>query len=306
MPIIPSPQSKSFIIMKIEDLKLFTTVVELGSFTAAANALDLPRANVSRRINDLEKTLNIQLFFRTTRSLSVTKSGELYYDELLKALGALDKANRMASNLLEVPHGRVKIGLLPETSDMLQDTLFQFQDMYPDIELDVRSINNGFLDMYRQGLDLAMHGGRLSDSNVVARKMMDLQRIFVATPEYIEKSGQPSNLEELSKFPFVCFRWPSGDVDKEWAISDQVIKVEPSIVSDSIGFVKGASTRHRGIALLPEIMVRQELKDGSLINLFPTDTIQKEEAWLLYPQRKALSHASQLLIDFLLQELPNI
>ncbi|KWU01612.1 MAG: LysR family transcriptional regulator [Vibrio toranzoniae] len=292
--------------MKIEDLKLFTTVVELGSFTAAANALDLPRANVSRRINDLEKTLNIQLFFRTTRSLSVTKSGELYYNELLKALSALEKANHVASNLLEVPHGRVKIGLLPETGDIVQSTLFKFQDLYPEVELDIRSISNGFLDMYRQGLDLAMHGGRLSDSNVVARKVMDLRRIFVASPEYIKKYGKPSTVEELSRFPCVCFRWPSGDIDKEWQVSDHIIKVEPSIVSDSIGFVKGASTRHRGIALLPELMVRQELKDGSLINLFPIDVIQKEEAWLLYPQRKALSHASQLLIDFLLQELPNI
>lgn len=197
----------------------------------------------------------------------------------MKALGALEKANHVASNLLEVPHGRVKIGLLPETSDIVQATLFKFQDLYPEIELDIRSISNGFIDMYRQGLDLAMHGGRLSDSNVVARKVMDLQRIFVASPEYI---------------------------DKEWEISNQVIKVEPSIVSDSIGFVKGASARHRGIALLPQLMVRQELKEGSLINLFPDHTMQQEEAWLLYPQRKALSYASQLLIDFLLQELPKL
>ena len=76
--------------MKIGELKLFTTVVELGSFTAAANVLELPRANVSRRINDLEKSLNINLFFRTTRSLSVTKSGEPYYNELLKTLIALE------------------------------------------------------------------------------------------------------------------------------------------------------------------------------------------------------------------------
>lgn len=292
--------------MKIEDLKLFTTVVELGSFTAAANALDLPRANVSRRINDLEKALNIQLFFRTTRSLSMTKSGESYYNELLKALSALEKANHVASNLLEVPHGKVKIGLLPETSDIVQSTLFKFQDLYPEIELDIRSISNGFIDMYRQGLDLAMHGGRLSDSNVVARKVMDLHRVFVASPQYVEKFGQPTTLEELSKFPFVCFRWPSGDVDKQWEISGQVVKVEPTIVSDSIGFVKGGATRHRGIALLPQLMVRQELREGSLVNLFPEDTMQKEEAWLLYPQRKALSHASQLLIDFLLQELPKL
>ncbi|MFA0543933.1 LysR family transcriptional regulator, partial [Vibrio sp. 10N.222.52.B7] len=157
--------------MKIADLKLFTTVVELGSFTAAANALDLPRANVSRRINDLEKSLGIQLFFRTTRSLSLTKSGELYYKELLNALSALDKANHVASNLSEVAHGQIKIGLLPETSDIMQSTLFKFQDMYPKVELDIRNISNAFVDMYRQGLDLAMHGGTLSDANVVARKV---------------------------------------------------------------------------------------------------------------------------------------
>lgn len=292
--------------MKIEDLKLFTTVVELGSFTAAANALDLPRANVSRRINDLEKALNMQLFFRTTRSLSVTKSGELYYNELQKALSALEKANHMASNLLEVPNGQVKLGLLPETGDILQTALFKFQDLYPEIELDIRSINNGFLDMYRQGLDLAMHGGRLHDTNIVARKVLDLQRIFVASPDYLAKSGTPTTFKELSNHPFICFRWPSGDVDKQWEIAEQIVKVEPKLISDSIGFVKRATMSHRGVSMLPQLLIKQELEDGTLINLFPNDTIQKEDAWLLYPQRKALSHASQLLIDFLLQEIPKL
>ena len=292
--------------MKIEDLKLFTTVVELGSFTAAANALDLPRGNVSRRISDLEASLGIQLFIRTTRSLSLTQSGELYYKELLIALGALEKANHVASNLSELPHGKIKIGLLPETSDILQSTLFRFQDMYPEVELDIRSINNGFVDMHRQGLDIAMHGGRLSDANIVARKLMDLQRVFVASPDFITKEGQPVSVQELSNYPFVCFRWPTGDIDQQWDIANINVTVEPSIVSDSIGFVKGGAIRHRGIALLPELLVRQEIKDGTLVNLFPNDTLQKEEAWLLYPQRKALSHASQLLVDFLLQELPKL
>ena len=292
--------------MKIEDLKLFTTVVELGRFTAAANALDLPRGNVSRRISDLEASLGIQLFLRTTRSLSLTQSGELYYKELLIALSALEKANHVASNLSELPHGKIKIGLLPETSDILQSTLFRFQDMYPEVELDIRSINNGFVDMHRQGLDIAMHGGPLTDANIVARKLMDLQRVFVASPDFIAKEGQPSSIQELSNYPFVCFRWPTGDIDQQWDITNINVTVEPSIVSDSIGFVRGSAIRHRGIALLPELLVRQEIKDGTLVNLFPNDTLQKEEAWLLYPQRKSLSHASQLLVDFLLQELPKL
>ncbi|MEF1230704.1 LysR substrate-binding domain-containing protein, partial [Vibrio fortis] len=213
------------------------------------NALDLPRGNVSRRISDLEASLGIQLFIRTTRSLSLTQSGELYYKELLIALGALEKANHVASNLSELPHGKIKIGLLPETSDILQSTLFRFQDMYPEVELDIRSINNGFVDMHRQGLDIAMHGGRLSDANIVARKLMDLQRVFIASPDFIAKEGQPLSVQELSNYPFVCFRWPTGDIDQQWDIANNNVTVEPSIVSDSIGFVKGGAIRHRGIAL---------------------------------------------------------
>lgn len=293
--------------MKIENLKLFTTVVELGSFTAAADALDLPRANVSRRINELEASLNFQLLFRTTRSLSLTKSGEIYYNKLLIALDAFENANNAAmSTLSSSVQGRIKLGLLPESGKHIQHLLFTFQDQYPDVQLDIRSIHNGNEELYQYGLDLAIHGGRLNNSNVVAKKIMDVNRILVATPAYLEKHGTPETIQELVNHPFICYRWPTGEIDNQWGSKDQSLTVKPTIITDNMGFVIQSVLRHRGLCFIPSLMVEEELENKQLIPLFADEFNESEEVWLLYPQRKALSHVSQLFIDFLIHEMTKI
>jgi len=293
--------------MKIENLKLFTTVVELGSFTAAANALDLPRANVSRRINELESSLNFQLLFRTTRNLSLTKSGEIYYNKLLIALDALEDANHAAmSTLSSSIRGRIKLGLLPESGKHIQHMLFSFQDRYPDVQLDIRSIHNGNEELYQFGLDLAIHGGRLNENNVVAKKLMDVNRILVASPTYLEKNGTPETIQDLSKHPFICYRWPTGDIDNQWHSKDHQLSVQPTIITDNMGFVIQSVLGHRGLCFIPRLMVEDEIEKKQLIPLFANEFNENEEVWLLYPQRKALSHVSQLLINFLIEEMSKI
>ena len=293
--------------MKIENLKLFTTVVELGSFTAAADALDLPRANVSRRINELEADLKFQLLFRTTRRLSLTKSGEIYYNKLLIALDALENANNAAmSTLSSSVQGRIKLGLLPESGKHIQHLLFTFQDLYPDVQLDIRSIHNGNEELYQFGLDLAIHGGRLNNSNVVAKKIMDVNRILVATPDYLEKYGTPETIQELINHPFICYRWPTGEIDNQWSSEDHNLSVQPTIITDNMGFVIQSVLRHRGLCFIPSLMVEEELENKQLIPLFANEFNESEEVWLLYPQRKALTHVSQLFIDFLIQEMSKI
>jgi len=293
--------------MKIENLKLFTTVVELGSFTAAADALDLPRANISRRINELEKSLNFQLLFRTTRSLSLTKSGEIYYNKLLIALDALESANHAAmSTLSSSIRGHIKLGLLPESGKHIQHMLFTFQDLYPDVQLDIRSIHNGNEELYQYGLDVAIHGGRLNNSNVVAKKLMDVNRIFVASPTYLEKQGTPETIQELEAHPFICYRWPTGEIDNQWSSEKHDLTVKPTIITDNMGFVIQSVLRHRGLCFMPRIMVEEEIENNQLVPLFADEFNENEEVWLLYPQRKALSHVSQLLINYLINEMAKI
>ncbi|NIY81577.1 LysR family transcriptional regulator [Vibrio hepatarius] len=292
--------------MKVDDLKLFLKVVELGSFTAAANALDLPRANVSRRIGELEQSLGTPLFHRTTRSLSLTTSGEGYVENLQKAVDLLDFANEQVSNKNNEVRGKIKIGLLPETYELVQPILFNFQDKYPHVELDIRNINNGFTDMFKQGLDIAFHGGELFDSDLVARKLLMLDKCIVASPNYLKTFGEPKTVQELKDHHIVCSRWPSGEVDNVWQFQEESVELHPKLISNNIGFVKNATVLDRGISFVPKLLIRKELESGALVQILTELTLTQEPGWLLYPQPKTLSQASRLLIKKLIEEIPKL
>lgn len=290
--------------MKVEDLTLFTVVVKLGSFTAAANALDLPRGNVSRRISELEQDLGVALFFRTTRQLSLTQHGEAYHQKLLKALEALEQAKDAAQQVSDSPKGKIKFGLLPESDGPLQDIIFSFQDKYPDIELDIRIINNGFLDMYPQGLDLAVHGGELLNSNIIARKVFGLKRILVASPEYLAQNLNINKIQDIENCDCVCYRWPNGEIENQWHLNDEYLQVGTKLTSNSIGFVKNSIIHGRGIGFLPQMLVGDEIRNGTLIHLLPDYCSAKDDIWLLSPEHKGISRVTRLLIDHLLTEMP--
>ncbi|OLQ90814.1 transcriptional regulator [Vibrio ponticus] len=292
--------------MKIEDLKLFVKVVELGSFTAAANALDVPRANVSRRINELEAQLHTSLFHRTTRSLSLTNHGEIYYQEILQALALFDNANQAITQADTLIKGKIKLGILSETHELLQPILFTFLDLHPEVELDVRVIQNGFIDMYQQGLDIAFHGGELIDSDLIARQILPLDRCLVASPKYLQSKQLPEDVHQLVEHTALCFRWPSGEIDDLWQFVEGEVKVNSPLVSNSIAFLKDATLSGRGIAFLPKILVEKELENGELYQILPEVSAKTEHGYLLYPQPRTLNYASRELIQYLIQEIPKL
>ena len=287
-------------------MKLFIKVVELGSFTAAAKAFDIPRGKVSRKIAELECHLNATLFHRTTRTLSLTNSGDTYYVEIKKALDIIDNAALNIHSGNKSLSGKIKIGLLPETHELIHPIIFQFHDKYPDIELDIRTITNGFEDMFQQGLDIAFHGGRVHDSNLVAKKILTLERCLVASPVYLQENGYPQTLDDLRKHQCICYRWPSGEVDKQWQFTPKPIELNTKLICNSIGFIKSATMAGRGISLLPKLMIENELINNQLSIILPESSSVEEHGWLLYPQRNTLSTASLALIDWLKEEIPKL
>lgn len=173
-----------------------------------------------------------------------------------KVLTLLDSANQQASNESIEVRGKIKLGLLPETYEHLQPILFEFQDQYPQVELDIRNINNGFIDMFQQGLDIALHGGMLFDSDIVARKILTLDRCVVASPNYLQTHGTPATLEELSDHQCICFRWPNGNVDNLWHFQEQNVALKPKLISNNIGFIKSSTVLDRGISYIPKLLVK--------------------------------------------------
>lgn len=292
--------------MRIEDLKLFTIVVKLGSFTAAATALDLPRANVSRRIGELEKSLNAQLFFRTTRQLRLTQHGEIYYRDLLEVLEGLEQAKNKLHDINEKPIGKVKIGFLPEGDEALQPVLAKFQQLYPDIEIDLRITNNYANDIYSQGLDFVIYAGKLHDSGFIARRIMSLGRAIYASPEYLNLYGVPKTLADLEDHHAICYRWPDGTLDNSWDLISDTVKMSCRFSCNHMGFVRRAIVGGQGIGFMPPLYAVSAIESGELIRVLPEYESKKEDVWLIYPDRKGISLTTRLLIDFLLQELPEL
>ena len=290
--------------MRIEDLNLFTIVVKLGSFTAAANALDLPRANVSRRIGELEKSLNAQLFFRTTRQLRLTQHGEVYYHELLTVLEGFEQAKNKLLDIDEKPVGKVKVGFLPESDEALQPALAKFQQMYPDIELDLRITNNYATDIYSQALDFVLHAGKVQDSGFIARRLLSLGRSIYASPEYLNKHGEPKTLQQLAQHEAICYRWPDGTLDDKWDLISDIVKVNCRFSCNHMGFVRRAIVGGQGIGFMPPLFALAAIENHSIVRILSEYESKKEDVWLIYPDRKGISLPTRLLIDFLLQEIP--
>ncbi|WP_299809431.1 LysR family transcriptional regulator [uncultured Shewanella sp.] len=290
--------------MRIEDLKLFTIVVNLGSFTAAATALDLPRANVSRRIGELEKSLNAQLFFRTTRQLRLTQHGEAYYHDLVELLEGFEQAKNKLLDVSEKAIGKVKLGFLPESEEVLQPTLAKFQQLYPNIDLDLRFTNNYVNDIYSQGLDFVVHAGQIQDSGFIARRLLSLGRGMYASPHYIAKYGEPLTLKDLTEHETICYRWSNGTLDDHWDFISDSVKVNGRLNCNHMGFVRRAIVGGQGIGCLPQMYVISALESGELVRVLPEYESKKEDVWLIYPDRKGMSLPTRLLIDFLIQEIP--
>ncbi|PSW19813.1 LysR family transcriptional regulator [Photobacterium sanctipauli] len=290
--------------MRLNDLKLFTTVVQLGSFTAAANALDLPRANVSRRIGELEKHLNAQLFFRTTRKLRLTQHGDIYYQELLKVIEGIEKANEAISQLDDKPVGKVRIGILPDSDEVIQPILAGFQDTYPDIELDVRFSSKGHHELYDQGFDLAFHIGALQDSSLIARHVAKVHRFLLASPDYLARYGEPSAIEELTKHRCICYRWSDGSIENTWYFTDSQVSVKPKLSSNSTGYIRQSMITGQGISFLPLMLAINAMDSGLLVRVLPEYQSKSEDVWLVYPNRLGVSRATRLLIEHILDKLP--
>ncbi|MBW3138315.1 LysR family transcriptional regulator [Ferrimonas balearica] len=292
--------------MRTDDLKLFMTVVDLGSFSAAAEALNLPRANVSRRIGELEKRLGSTLFSRTTRKLSLTPVGQELYQRFETLMPMLDAALDSVRSQSRHPVGKIKLGLLPEAELILHPLLQQFMERYPQISLEVTVSANGYQDLIQLGLDLCLHAGVLADSSFVARSLGRFGRGLYASPDYLARHGHPERLEQLAEHRLLGFRWPDGTQERHWQFEQATVPVEATLLSNSMTYLRRATVEGAGISHLPELQAVQHVLSGELVPLLTQYQSPQEEVWLVYRDRVALNHAARLMLDWLLAEVPKI
>ncbi|MBY5990873.1 LysR family transcriptional regulator [Ferrimonas balearica] len=292
--------------MRTDDLKLFMAVVELGSFSAVAEAWDLPRANVSRRIGELEKRLGGTLFTRTTRKLSLTPVGQELYQRFESLMPMLDAALDSVRHQSQSPVGKVRLGVLPEAEVILHPLLQQFMSRYPELRLEVLISTVGYHDIVNLGLDLCLHAGPMVDSSHIARPLGRFGRRLYASPDYLATHGRPTTLEALAHHRLLGFRWPDGRVEHHWQFEQAQVPVNAALISNSMTYLRRATVDGTGISHLPELMAMQHLQNGELELLMPELVSPQEEVWLVYRDRLSLSQGARLLLEWLLEYVPEL
>ena len=178
---------------KADDMLLFVHVVEEGSFSKVSAKYEITMSVVSKRVARLEKALNVQLLYRTTRKLSLTDAGQALYKKAKLAQQALQDAEDVVAGYSSDIRGRIKITMPVVTANLvLNQALVEFCEQYPGIEVELR-VTNRVVDILDEGFDLAIRTANLADSSLVARRLVDSNWVVCATPDYLQTYGEPEH-----------------------------------------------------------------------------------------------------------------
>ncbi|MDV2860060.1 LysR family transcriptional regulator [Psychrobacter sp. CAM01] len=303
--------------MRWDGISEFVYVAEYESFTRAAKELGISTAQVSRQISALEKRLNIKLLYRTTRKVSLTEEGRVFYQHCRGVLDGLDAAEQAVSNLQSKPQGRIKL-TAPVTygEQQLLPLVNDFMVQYRDIEV-TAFLSNQKIDLIEGGYDLAVRIGKLSDSTMMAKKLSRRTNFVCAAPAYLKKYGTPHTLADLHKHNCLLgtrdyWHFIENDKHANKAVGQQAHKptdTEKNLrVSGSVQYNSGhslvdAALKGLGIVQLPDYYVQQYLASGALVSVLDNYREPEESIWAVYPHNRHLSPKIRLLVDYLAARL---
>jgi DNA-binding transcriptional LysR family regulator len=287
--------------MQWEGISEFVYVAETESFTQASKKMAISTAQVSRQISALENRLNIKLFYRTTRKVSLTEEGRVFYQHCRSVLDGLDAAERAITNLQSKPQGKIKLSA-PVTygEQQILPLVSNFMKLYPDVEI-TAYLSNQQIDLVEGGYDLAIRLGKLSDSTMIAKKLGKRTNYVCASPTYLSKHGIPHSLSELNKHSCllgILDYWHFNESGKE-----KNIRVTGKLRYNSGYGLVDAALKDLGIVQLPDYYVQEYLQSGALISLLDSYSVPDEGIWAVYPQNRHLSPKIRLLVDYLADSL---
>jgi DNA-binding transcriptional LysR family regulator len=283
----------------ISDLEIFARVARTGNMSAAGREMGLSPAVISKRISQLEEQLGARLFQRTTRHLTLTETGAGYFKRVVDILSLCEEAEDFVSRRNTLPRGLLRV-TAPTTFGRLHIApyLGAFLGRYPEIEVDVQ-LTDAFVDIVRDGFDLAIRIGELKDSTLVARKIATDIRVICATPAYLDAHGTPGALSDLERHN--CL---SVGSEETWRLEgpDGPVQVHTAgnVRSDSGEFIHEALCASLGLGLRPTWEVASKLKSGELQVVLPKYRGSSNMAiHAVYPCRDFMPAKVSVLIDFL-------
>ncbi|CDT32218.1 Transcriptional regulator, LysR family [Vibrio coralliirubri] len=282
-----------------DDLEMVLTVVDAGGFSAAAEALDVQVAKVSRSVSKVESQLGVSIFNRTTRRVELTEEGRQFVDSVRVGLQMIQSAEEEIVSRGELPKGRLRVDAAsPFVFHQLVPLVQSFKEAYPDIELELTS-NEGFVDLLEKRTDVAIRIGKLSDSTLHARPLGKSLLHIVASPDYLAKRGLPTKPEDLSSHQIVGFA--GNKVLNHWPLPNQS-DVAPTVTASNGETVRQLALAGNGIACLSGFMVQEDMAAGRLIPILEQDKLantDRERVNAVYYKSSSVSKRISAFIDFI-------
>ncbi|TJZ73324.1 LysR substrate-binding domain-containing protein [Chitiniphilus eburneus] len=288
----------------LNDMLYFAEVVERGGFAAAGRVLGIPKSRLSRRVAELEGRLGVRLLQRTTRKLSLTEVGELYYRHCAAMRDEARAADETVAKVHAEPRGTIRLAC-PVT--LAQTTIGHLLPLFlaqnPQVKIDMR-VTNRVVDLVEEGVDIALRvRATLSDSGSLVVKQLGLTRsVLVVSPAQLARQGQPTRPEELSWMDTLAMSVQDGRATlllRGPGGVEHTFVHHPRYVADDLLTLKLAALAGLGIAWMPDYMCRDELRDGRLLPLLPDWEPPPGVVHAVFPSRRGLVPAVRRLLDFL-------
>jgi len=245
----------------------FVKVVECGSMAAAARRLDCTRAQISKQVGELERAFGVRLFERSTRRLSLTPSGDIFYQHARRALEAVESTEVAVKNLGDVPRGMLRVSASITFGRLYVAPLLPLLvEEYPELNCEL-ILTDQLVDLLEDNIDLALRLTRAPPDDIVARKMVALRRVVCATPDYLERHGTPQTPHDLVDHP--CFSYLPAERNNAWRLLDAhgeeiSVPVGSKFQFNNVDCVLDAVLAGHGLAILPTYLCGPQLAAGRL------------------------------------------
>jgi len=287
---------------KFEDLQVFVTVVDEGSFTAASARLDLAKSAISRRVANLEERLGVQLIRRTTRRLNLTDTGRSFYEHSARILADLEEAESAATQAHGELRGLLRVALpLSFGLRHMGPPIADFSRLHPQVEFEF-DLNDRRVDLLGEGMDVAIRIGHMADSSLIARRLFTAGTVVCGAPDYFERHGRPERPEELLKHRCLVYgnladpgTWTYRDTDgSEHQISPQI-----AMTANNGDFLCAAAVAGLGLVMQPAFIACDAVRRGELSSILTGYAWPATPAYAVYPPARHLSYRVRAFIDFL-------
>ncbi|OXI17003.1 LysR family transcriptional regulator [Burkholderia sp. AU15512] len=283
----------------------FVQVAETRSFVATARLQGVSASAVSKSVARLEEHLNVRLFHRSTRSISLTAEGTLFLQRCRRILDELTAAEIELQQSVEAPRGRLRVSL-PLISMLSPQLIAAFLRRYPEVELEI-DYSDRLVDVIEEGFDAVLRTGYPDDSRLISRKLGTCRRVIVAAPAYLDQHGTPEHPHDLKDHKLLLYRYPSNGKIQQWPLADDVptdaSRFPVTMVSNSSTTLLAMASEGLGIACLLDYEVKEKLASGALRAILDWDAASSVEYRVLWPSGQQPAPKVRAFVDFLAEHV---